>query len=339
MIQARHYTPTNGRQIDLAVLHDMEAPEKPTTAENIASWFAGPNAPRASAHWCHDSTSSVRCVADKDVAWHAPGVNHNALGHEQAGYARQSEQEWLDDYSAAMLRHQVAPQVRADCDRYGLPVRFVQPEGLLRGERGITIHRWVNEAFHRSSHWDTGFHFPYDTFLGWVRGAKGGPVQPAPIAGGREVLHRGSRGDAVRDWQRILIGAGKLPKGSDDGVFGPATEAATKAFQTQLGVTADGVVGPKTHEATARLLAWLAAQRPRPTVPPFPGTVRQGDRGPAVSAVQARLKARGWSITVDGVFGADTADVVRTFQAEKHLTVDGVAGPATWRALWTSPVT
>src|SRR5688572_13889549 len=98
MPQARHYTPTSGRQIDLVVLHDMEAPEKPATAENIASWFAGPNAPRASAHWCFDSNSAVRCVADKDVAWHAPGANHNGLGYEMAGYARQTGAEWLDPY-------------------------------------------------------------------------------------------------------------------------------------------------------------------------------------------------------------------------------------------------
>lgn len=83
----------------------------------------------------------------------------------------------------------------------------------------------------------------------------------------------------------------------------------------------------------------VAAPAPAPSVPPFPGTVRVGSTGSAVRAVQARLAARGWSITVDGIFGIKTEAVVKAFQAEKHLVVDGVAGPATWTALWTAPVT
>lgn len=334
MIQARHYTPTSGRQIDLVVLHDMEAPEKPTTAENVARWFAGENAPRASAHWCHDNDSSVRCVEDRDVAWHAPGANHNGLGHELAGYARQSRAEWLDGFSSAMLERQVAPQVRRDCDRYGIPRRFVGPADLVRGVRGITIHRYVSEAFHRSTHWDTGYHFPEGEFLEMVGGATGGPAG-GNVALPGEILRNGSRGDGVRDWQRLLAGAGLIPAGDVDGVFGPQTERATVEFQRRLGVTADGVVGPATRAATARLLAWLAASRPIPATPPFPGTVRQGDHGAAVKAWQHGLNARGgYGLAVDGSFGPATHHVVVHFQRRRGLTVDGIAGPATWRALY-----
>jgi len=336
MLQARHYTPTTGRQIDLVVLHDMEAPEKPTTAENIASWFAGANAPKASAHWCHDNDSSVRCVADKDVAWHAPGANHNGIGHELGGYARQSRAEWLDPYGLAMLPR-VAAQVRIDCDTYGIPKQFVGVEGLLRGERGITIHRYVSEAFRRSSHWDTGYHFPEDHFLDLVSGSAGAPPSPGGgVAVGSGLLRRGDRGEDVRQWQTILVGAGH--RIATDGVFGPATERATVAFQRVLGVGADGVVGPQTRAATARLLAWLAAAKPRPSAPPFPGTARQGDRGAAVRAWQAQLNASVYgggphALAVDGVFGPATTNIVRDFQAKHGLVVDGVAGPATWQAL------
>lgn len=76
-------------------------------------------------------------------------------------------------------------------------------------------------------------------------------------------------------------------------------------------------------------------------VPVFPGTVRRGSKGSAVRQVQARLAARGWRITIDGDFGPATERIVRAFQAEKlgARAVDGIAGPNTWRALWTSKIT
>jgi peptidoglycan hydrolase-like protein with peptidoglycan-binding domain len=54
---------------------------------------------------------------------------------------------------------------------------------------------------------------------------------------------------------------------------------------------------------------------------------------------QRRFRTRGWVISVDGIFGPATALVVRKFQSEKLLTVDGIIGPQTWRAMWTTPIT
>lgn len=78
---------------------------------------------------------------------------------------------------------------------------------------------------------------------------------------------------------------------------------------------------------------------PPPGVPAFPGYCSLGSTGTAVRASQQRLADRGWNIAVDGVFGAGTDRVVRAYQAEKSLEVDGVVGPKTWQSLWTSPVT
>lgn len=47
---------------------------------------------------------------------------------------------------------------------------------------------------------------------------------------------------------------------------------------------------------------------------------------------QARMQARGWSIEVDGLYGASSAKICRQFQQEKGLQVDGIVGPATWAA-------
>ena len=56
-------------------------------------------------------------------------------------------------------------------------------------------------------------------------------------------IQRGSKGKAVKILQIIL---GDLEV---DGSFGPATQAATLAFQKKHGLEADGVVGPKTWRA------------------------------------------------------------------------------------------
>ena len=49
--------------------------------------------------------------------------------------------------------------------------------------------------------------------------------------------------------------------------------------------------------------------------------------------LQARLYDLGYSISVDGSFGADTRKKVKDFQKKKHLSVDGYVGSATYKAL------
>src|SRR5205809_2755015 len=102
-IQARNFTATSGRSVDVLVIHTMEAPETANTAENVAKWFAGSTAPQASAHYCIDANSIVQCVQDDDVAWHAPGANSDGIGFEHAGFASQGRSDWNDAYSSAML--------------------------------------------------------------------------------------------------------------------------------------------------------------------------------------------------------------------------------------------
>lgn len=63
----------------------------------------------------------------------------------------------------------------------------------------------------------------------------------------RAVLRRGDRGAAVADWQNLLNRAGATI--AVDGDFGPATDRATREFQSTAGLVVDGVVGPKTRAA------------------------------------------------------------------------------------------
>src|SRR5579875_699448 len=54
----------------------------------------------------------------------------------------------------------------------------------------------------------------------------------------------GSGPQFVHRWQGILVSYGENIK--IDGVFGPATDAATRRVQARIGVTVDGIVGPVT---------------------------------------------------------------------------------------------
>jgi hypothetical protein len=62
-------------------------------------------------------------------------------------------------------------------------------------------------------------------------------------------------------------------------------------------------------------------------------TLRRGDTGNEVRALQVTLNYRGAGLTDDGVFGALTEARVREFQQARQLTVDGVVGSNTWDAL------
>lgn len=182
-IQARHYTKANRRphEIRLEVIHAMQAPEKPTTAEGVARYFAT-TTKRASAHTCHDNDSSIRCVLDKDVAYAAPGANHDGRQYELAGYAEQTEAEWKDKFSLAMLAR-VAVLVNHKCQESGNAMTWLSDREIAMGRRGICDHWAISRIYKRSSHWDTGPNFPKDLFVDMVRAAEMLPVHPTPSGG------------------------------------------------------------------------------------------------------------------------------------------------------------
>jgi peptidoglycan hydrolase-like protein with peptidoglycan-binding domain len=110
-----------------------------------------------------------------------------------------------------------------------------------------------------------------------------------------------------------------------DGIFGPQTDAAVRAFQQQRNLLVDGIVGPQTWSALII-------------------TVRQGSTGDAVRGVQQEFQFRNLSgdpskgLAIDGIFGPKTDAAVRGFQQALHqdipsVTVDGIVGPVTWQAL------
>ena len=62
-------------------------------------------------------------------------------------------------------------------------------------------------------------------------------------------------------------------------------------------------------------------------------TLKKGSVGPDVTKLQQALNSKGFTLTVDGEFGPNTETAVKQFQQASNLEVDGIVGPATWRAL------
>lgn len=357
-VQARHYRKGRTAPARLWVVHDMEAPERIDTAESCARFFATTSVV-ASANVCADSDSLVGSVDWDDTAWHAPGVNYESWGVEHAGYARQIRAEWLDPYGVLMLDRSARLFVEVGLAA-GIPAVRVGPDEIRAGASGICGHWDVTKAFPErgDGHWDPGPEFPWDWFLDRIASYVGAPVTtgpppPAPEATEPVVSRvRNSTHPLVREVQGYLAELGFDP-GPVDGIFGASTERAVLAFQARgldldgNPLAVDGIVGPKTL-ASLRTLIFVAragtplppAPAPRPEVPPFPGRLLSAPAtGPDVRMAQQRLADRGWAITVDGIYGDQTAGIVRQFQAEKGLLVDGVIGPETWTALWAAPVT
>lgn len=140
------------------------------------------------------------------------------------------------------------------------------------------------------------------------------------------VLRQGDTGQAVIKLQTVLKAKGYDP-GPLDGVFGPRTEAAVIAFQTQKNLQVDGVVGPQT---------WAALGVSCPPSPPanLCPTLRQGSTGPAVRRLQKLLTNSGYNPgSIDGIFGPKTEAAVLAFQKSKNLVQDGIVGIQTWTAL------
>ena len=166
-------------------------------------------------------------------------------------------------------------------------------------------------------------------------------------------LKVGSTGAEVRKMQNRLKELGYL-KGSADGDFGAATEAAVKSFQAQNGLAVDGKAGTATlnklYSANAKKAPANVTNTPKPTAKPTKTPkvtatpkaesldyyLENGASGTKVRTLQNRLIELGWlSGQADGKYGNATEYAVKAFQKRySSLWDDGVAGPDTLKQLY-----
>src|SRR5947209_7828743 len=192
------------------------------------------------------------------------------------------------------------------------------------------------------------------------------PAPEAPAPGAEAALDLGveSEGREVALLQQALGGI------KVDGVFGPETEAAVRQFQTSRGLTVDGVVGAATGaalrtraQATAALMSFqgeVPGEAPATaqtravaelSAASSEGAAKGSEAQAAVGAGPAQLGGveapaeqspssdairrlqQALHVSADGEFGPQTEAAVERLQARHALAVDGVVGPAPWRAL------
>jgi cell wall-associated NlpC family hydrolase len=160
--------------------------------------------------------------------------------------------------------------------------------------------------------------------------AIGGAGTAAAATSGDLNLDPGATGAGVRTLQQAL-GV------TADGVFGPKTERAVKAYQANHGLPATGHVGPLTTQALGLGGDGSGAVRSSAGTS-TDATSGAGAAGNAValSPDQAKAMQRALGVTADGVIGPQTKAALRAYEAQHGLPADGVPDAEVLQAIGAS---
>jgi peptidoglycan hydrolase-like protein with peptidoglycan-binding domain len=176
------------------------------------------------------------------------------------------------------------------------------------------------------------------------------PAGAGPVLSDR-TLREGDDGEDVKALQQALNAKGFNV--TVDGKFGASTTQAVIDFQRSANLATDGVVGPAVRAA---LTQSAASVKPVEKAKPLEKvkeaikekieqikrkggklvlsrTLRRGDEGDDVRQLQEFLNSKGYKVTVDGRYGAETQSAIRDFQGRVGLNPDGSVGPLTLEKL------
>jgi peptidoglycan hydrolase-like protein with peptidoglycan-binding domain len=148
-------------------------------------------------------------------------------------------------------------------------------------------------------------------------------VSTVAICTSNPLLQKGSEGKDVKDLQKMLNSKmGNKQQIGVDGIFGAATEKLAKVMQYRYFLDQDGKVGADTWHV---LCINTLVEKPQ---------LRTGSSGVLVKRVQNVLKdASYYTGAIDGVFGTQMDQAVKTMQSKRGLQQDGVIGDRTWKVL------
>ena len=285
------------------------------------------------------------------VAYHAGRVNNSNFANIHS-IGIEAEATGVSSWPAGQM-DAYAKLCKALCREFGLPTSRVRGHKEVCSPRGRKIDP----------------NFDMAAFRRKIDGAKGGVSSGGGTSGGSSrsyktvaygrTLGKYDKGDPVKDWQDFLVSQGYKLK--VDSYFGNDTVKATKSYQKKAGVDADGLAGNDTiSKAVKDGFKWKrkpkAGSKPKtPDAPKFPfpkghwmgvessnpknhSGYHAKDRA-GIKVWQSRMKARGWTITVDGRFGSQSERVAKQFQKQVKIAQDGLVGEVTFEKSWTAPVT
>ena len=172
IITSKHFTVgRNNIKPRLIVIHTMETPENRGRAYQVATWFAGPSSPQASAHYCVDDAEVYNTVLEANTAWAVGDFKFNeaSISIEHAGSASQTPAQWDDDYSNAELK--VSAKLAAEiAKRYNIPLIHLTAGEVNDGKSGFIGHVDITTAQKiKGGHTDPGPNFPWAKYLALVK--------------------------------------------------------------------------------------------------------------------------------------------------------------------------
>ena len=229
------------------------------TAEGLGEWFEKAST-KASSNYGIDKDGRVGLyVEEKNRSWCSSSAEN-----DQRAITIECASDTAEPYAFRDVVYQTLIKLCVDiCQRNGKKklLWFADKDRTLAYEPAademvLTVHRW----FANKSCPGNWIYERMGDLAAKVTAALGGSAVTVVEDG---ALVKGSKGDAVKAMQTMLIACG-FSCGPDraDGDFGKNTLTGLTAFQTAQGLTADGIYNAKTKVALEKAYAAL----PAPTV-------------------------------------------------------------------------
>lgn len=240
-------TKPRNKKIDTIVIHHVAGN---ALVESVGALFADPKR-QASANYGVGSDGRIACFVEEDdrAFTTCAAIDHRAVTLEVSNCG--GAPNWPVSDQALEATIALCYDV---CRRYGFKLNYT---GDKKGN--LHMHKWYANTACPGPYLGAKFAYIAEEVNRRLGGEppaeKVEVVKPAEQAVNKEgvctvnvsVLRKGSKGEAVKALQILLVGNGfSCGSYGADGSFGGATEEAVRKYQKAKGLGVDGVVGPAT---------------------------------------------------------------------------------------------